>query len=65
MSSQENEYQTFLDAHPDTSHLDVLIIDLCGNAIGKRLPASAIPSVFDQGTPVCGAMQLVDVMGNT
>jgi glutamine synthetase len=65
MTSQKNEYLTFLDAHPDTSHLDVLIIDLCGNAIGKRLPASAIPSVFDQGTPVCGAMQLVDVMGNT
>ena len=65
MSSPKNEYRTFLDRHPDTSHLDVLIIDLCGNAIGKRLPASAIPSVFDQGTPVCGAMQLVDVMGNT
>ncbi len=65
MSSQDNEYRTFLEAHPDTSHLDVLIVDLCGNAIGKRLPASEIPSVFDKGTPVCGAMQLVDVMGNT
>lgn len=65
MSSKRSEYQEFLDAHPDTSHLDVLIIDLCGNAIGKRLPASTIPSVFDKGTPVCGAMQLVDVMGNT
>ncbi|MDH3219940.1 MAG: glutamine synthetase family protein [Gammaproteobacteria bacterium] len=55
----------YLREHPETSHLDVLVIDLCGNAIGKRLPANAIESVFAKGTPVCGAMQLVDVMGNT
>ena len=59
------ELEKFLQNYPETSHLDVLIIDLCGNAIGKRLPASAMPSVFDKGTPVCAAMQLVDVMGNT
>ncbi len=65
MSKPANEVKRLLQAHPDISHLDVLIIDLCGNAIGKRLPASAMESVFKQGTPVCGAMQLVDVMGNT
>ncbi|HKJ51728.1 MAG TPA: glutamine synthetase family protein, partial [Gammaproteobacteria bacterium] len=65
MADKNAEFQQFLKANPDTTHLDVLVIDLCGNAVGKRLPASAIPSVFDQGTPVCGAMQLVDVMGNT
>ena len=65
MSKHGNEVNKFLHTYPDTSHLDVLIIDLCGNAIGKRLPAHAIESVFNQGTPVCGAMQLVDVMGNT
>ena len=65
MNEQANELERFLEAHPDTTHLDVLIIDLCGNAIGKRLPASSMPAVFDKGSPVCGAMQLVDVMGNT
>lgn len=65
MNKPGDELHRFLRAHPDTSHLDVLIIDLCGNAIGKRLPAGAMESVFKQGTPVCGAMQLVDVMGNT
>lgn len=65
MSKTGNELETYLSAHPDTSHLDVLIVDLCGNAIGKRLPASSMSAVFDQGSPVCGAMQLVDVMGNT
>ena len=61
----KRELDDFLSKHPQTSHLDVLIIDLCGNAIGKRLPASAMAGVFKQGTAVCGAMQLVDVMGNT
>ncbi len=65
MSQPEDELSRYLQAHPDTSHLDMLIIDLCGNAIGKRLPASAMPAVFEKGTPVCAAMQLVDVMGNT
>ena len=65
MSKSHNELDEFLRSHPDTTHLDVLLIDLCGNAIGKRLPVDAMASVFDKGTPVCGAMQLVDVMGNT
>lgn len=63
--SDNVELNDFLEKYPDTTHLDVLIIDLCGNAIGKRLPRDAMESVFTSGTPVCGAMQLVDVMGNT
>ena len=65
MADRSKEPEAFLKAHPDLSHLDILIIDLCGNAIGKRQPASSLRSVFEQGTPVCGAMQLVDIMGNT
>lgn len=65
MSNTNEELTRFIEAHPETTHLDVLVIDLCGNAIGKRVPASAMPAVFEQGTPVCAAMQLVDVMGNT
>lgn len=65
MNTRSEELSRFIDDHPDTTHLDVLIVDLCGNAIGKRLPADAMAAVFAKGTPVCGAMQLVDVMGNT
>lgn len=65
IKSSNKELQQFLKSYPDTSHVDVLIIDLCGNAIGKRLPVSAMDTLFDKGTPVCAAMQLVDVMGNT
>ena len=65
MTDTTAEWQDFLERHPQTSHLDVLLADLCGNVIGKRLPVSAMSSVFSSGTPVCAAMQLVDVMGNT
>ncbi len=62
---QHEELARYLAAHPQTSHLDVLVIDLCGHAIGKRLPRDAMSTVYRVGTPVCAAMQLVDVLGNT
>ena len=65
MTDTTAEWQDFLERYPQTSHLDVLLADLCGNVIGKRLPVSAMSSMFTSGTPVCAAMQLVDVMGNT
>lgn len=63
--ADSSEWQTFLQRHPETRYLDTVVIDLCGNAIGKRLPVAQVPSILTRGTPVCGAMQLVDVMGNT
>jgi glutamine synthetase len=65
MTFNDNGLEQWLAHNPHTTHLDVLIIDLCGNVIGKRLPRDAMATVFRSGTPVCGAMQLVDVMGNT
>ena len=65
MTQTDPEVDKFLRENPATTHLDVLLIDLCGNAIGKRLPASELAAVFDKGTAVCAAMQLVDAMGNT
>ncbi|MCB2127994.1 MAG: glutamine synthetase [Rhodobacteraceae bacterium] len=59
------ELAAYLKDHPETEWLDALMIDLCGNAFGKRLPVSQAGSVFGHGTPVCAAMQLVDVIGNT
>lgn len=65
MSSQLAELETFLENNPDTTHIDAFIIDLCGSAIGKRLPRSQAESLFTTGTPACAAMQLLDVLGNT
>jgi len=65
MSSALAELNAFLENHPDTHHFDAFIIDLCGNAIGKRLPRAQAESLFTTGTPICAAMQLVDVLDNT
>jgi glutamine synthetase len=59
------ELDTFLERHPATSHLDAVLFDLCGNAYGKRLPRSHMAKLFEGGTPICAAMSLVDVQGNT
>ena len=64
MSTSE-ELSHFLKVQPNTTHVDVLLVDLCGNAIGKRLPHTSLKTLFKQGTPVCSAMQLVDVCGNS
>ncbi|UXX84967.1 glutamine synthetase family protein [Roseovarius pelagicus] len=61
----EDELTAFVQANPSVTYLDAIVIDLCGNAIGKRLPISQAASMIAGGTPICAAMQLVDVMGNT
>ena len=65
MYLDQAELASFLKAHPDVAYLDAVVIDLCGNAIGKRLPVAQAARMVAGGTPVCGAMQLVDVRGNT
>ena len=65
MYLDQAELASFLKAHPDVAYLDAVVIDLCGNAIGKRLPVAQAAKMVAGGTPVCGAMQLVDVRGNT
>lgn len=61
----ENEVRAFLEHNPDITHLDTVLIDLCGQAYGKRLPRSHMDKLYENGTPVCAAMSLVDVLGNT
>lgn len=58
-----DEVEAFLAAHPDVSHLDGFIMDLSGNAIGKRYQGDAIRDVFRNGSSLCAAMQLTDVNG--
>ncbi len=53
MSARTSELEDYLERHPDTAHIDAFIIDLCGNAIGKRLPLSQAEGLFSTGTPTC------------
>jgi len=59
------ELDAFLGAHPETTHCDAVLFDLCGNAYGKRLPRAHLQKFFGDGLPICAAMSLVDVRGNT
>jgi len=61
----KNEAKEFLNNNLDITHLDTVLIDLCGQAYGKRLPRAHIEKLYEHGTPICAAMSLVDVRGNT
>ncbi len=39
MSNESEELDRFLNARPETAHLDVLVIDLCGNAAMRSASA--------------------------
>jgi len=65
MFATAKELHEFLEQHPAVTRLDAFIIDLCGNAVGKRLPRAHMENLCTTGTPVCAAMQLVDILGNT
>jgi glutamine synthetase len=65
MYASREELDAFLESHPEVEWIDALIVDLCGQAIGKRLPRAQAAALTGAGTPVCAAMQLVDVQGNT
>lgn len=60
-----SELDDFLRANPQTTHLDAMQFDLCGNAYGKRMPIAHAARFWQAGTPVCAAMSLVDIQGNT
>lgn len=59
------EARAFLDANPDVTHIDPFIVDLCGNAVGKRYPASHIEKIYAGGTTFCAATYLLDVTGGS
>ncbi|MGB7204518.1 MAG: hypothetical protein WBD37_03485, partial [Anderseniella sp.] len=63
--AEKSEVLEFLKNNPDITHLDAVLIDLCGNPYGKRLPRTYMEKLYDNGTPICAAMSLVDVQGNT
>ncbi|MFQ5565288.1 MAG: glutamine synthetase family protein [Paracoccaceae bacterium] len=59
------EADAFLAAHPGIRHLDAFIIDICGNAVGKRYPAAEIRNLYTKGSTLCASTQLLDVQGNS
>lgn len=63
MSAAAEELRAFLDQRPETLALDAFLIDLSGNAFGKRFPVADAAGLYDHGTTMCAAMQLTDTQG--
>ena len=63
--ARRGEAEAFLAENPDITHVDAFLIDLCGNAFGKRYPASDLPALYSEGSSQCAAMQLTDVTGTS
>ncbi len=59
------EMAHFLNDNPDITHVDAMLFDLNGKAYGKRLPRAHAARLDEAGTPICAAMSLLDVTGNT
>ena len=61
----EEEAKAYLEAHPETIHIDAFIIDLCGRAVGKRYPVDDLAKMFSSGSQLCAATYLLDACGNS
>src|SRR5579884_3942836 len=57
------ELTCFRDANPDIEYLDAFMIDVNGNALGKRLPWGHAGKVFESGVAYSACAPLLDCRG--
>jgi glutamine synthetase len=57
------ELTRFGDDNPDIEHLDAFMIDVNGNALGKRLPWGHAGKVFESGVTYSACAPLLDCRG--
>src|SRR5689334_24919309 len=53
----------FAQSNPDIVSLDAFVIDVNGNALGKRVPMSDAPKVFESGVAFSACAPLLDCRG--
>lgn len=58
-----DEPATFLRAHPDVETVDAFVVDHNGIARGKRLPASAIVKIYENGLFLPRSVHALDIWG--
>jgi glutamine synthetase len=61
--ADNREFDKFVAAHPDIGALDVFIIDVNGNTIGKRLSMAEGRSVFENGVAFSACAPILDNRG--
>ena len=60
-----SEVDNYLLQHPDTLSIDAFVVDLCGNAIGKRHKVSDLHKLFESGSRFNASSYLLDARGNS
>ncbi|OON39726.1 glutamine synthetase [Izhakiella australiensis] len=63
-SAFRHEVQTYLERHPETQYVDILLNDLNGVFRGKRIPVSGL-SKLDKGCYFPASVFAMDILGNT
>lgn len=58
-------FQSFLQLHPDTRHVDAFVFDLNGNTFGKRYPVDDAQSLFSKGMRFSPAGIVYDARGKS
>ncbi len=59
-----SEVTRLLEAYPDLEYVEAFITDVNGMARGKRVPASALPRLFESGLCLPASTLVLDVWGN-
>jgi len=57
------ELHAFLGAHPGVTHVDAVVVDLCGIVRGKRCPRDELEKVYQAGLQLPSSVFVLDVTG--
>ena len=57
------ELVAYLARHPETRFVDAVLYDLCGTAIGKRVPARDAEKLWSSGVAFCAGITTLDALG--
>ena len=59
----DNELADHLARFPETRFVDAVLFDLCGTAIGKRLPVREAAKLWTAGVAFCAGITTLDALG--
>lgn len=57
------ELAAYLSRHPETRFVDAVLYDLCGTAIGKRVPVRDAAKLWSGGVAFCAGITTLDALG--
>jgi glutamine synthetase len=60
---QPEELAAYLERHPETRFVDAVLYDLCGTAIGKRVPVRDAGKLWSGGVAFCAGITTLDALG--